>query len=404
MTLEEKIKSKYPNLDILTKNINSRDKIKFQCKDCDSILCKRIDNILINGCNLCSKSKILYKNYMIYLNNLIENNIKFRPIEKYKGSNIKINHQCLDCGFIRKILPNALLQSNKFICNGCVSNKMESKFRKNGFLLIKDEYMNPIRDKYKYKIQCLICSNTSYSSNNIRSCKYCNEENYKNEYKNFVMNNTKYSLIDEYRGCETKINHKCEKGHIFACSPSNIKHGKGCPKCKGGIKFNNLQYLNKLQENNIRFLNLDEYDGIFKKIDHQCLDCDKIVNISPKNILDGSKCTCKSGSIGESIIISFLEKNKINYIYQYSFDDLRSDKNIRLRFDFKIEKDNNYLLLEFQGEQHFKYVEFIHNNYENYLKQCHHDNMKIQYCIDKKIQLIHIKWNENILEKLNNFF
>ena len=75
----------------------------------------------------------------------------------------------------------------------------------------------------------------------------------------------------------------------------------------------------------------------------RCLLCKNIFESSWNNIQSRNtkSCGCLM-SKGEQIIKTILEKNNINYLQQYSFDDLTGKNNCKLRFDFAIfTNDNN---------------------------------------------------------------
>jgi hypothetical protein len=57
----------------------------------------------------------------------------------------------------------------------------------------------------------------------------------------------------------------------------------------------------------------------------------------------------KKMSLGEFTINTILKKFKVKLKFQY----LRSEKDGLLRYDIGIKNKNNYLLIEFDGEQHF---------------------------------------------------
>jgi len=72
-----------------------------------------------------------------------------------------------------------------------------------------------------------------------------------------------------------------------------------------------------------------------------------------------------------------------------------------LAFDFYLPNEN--ILIEYDGEQHFKKYRFEKN--ENSLKErIIKDNIKDNYCRDKNINLIRINYKEDIQLKLDDFF
>jgi hypothetical protein len=82
----------------------------------------------------------------------------------------------------------------------------------------------------------------------------------------------------------------------------------------------------------------------------QC-DCGKIISVQSANLKrrDGNQtvsCGCYHRSIGATNILSILSENNIDFIDEYSFNDLPKS-----RYDFAILKDNNVIrLIEFDGE------------------------------------------------------
>ena len=109
----------------------------------------------------------------------------------------------------------------------------------------------------------------------------------------------------------------------------------------------------------------------------------KEYNITPNEI-----------SKGEQAVESWLIEHKIKYIKEFSYPDLKGDKNL-LRFDFKIEQKD--VVIEFQGEQHFRPVQDFGGE-ENFIKQIKYDNLKREYCGKNMIKLIEIPYNYKNLD------
>ena len=117
----------------------------------------------------------------------------------------------------------------------------------------------------------------------------------------------------------------------------------------------------------------------------------------------GLACGCLL-SWPEEEIAHFLTTYNINFQRQYTFKDLCSEKNSRLRFDFAILDINNALLglIEYQGEQHTKPIEGW-GGQEGFEKIIRHDNMKKQYCKQNNIPLLCLNKNNNIAEEISLF-
>ncbi len=104
-----------------------------------------------------------------------------------------------------------------------------------------------------------------------------------------------------------------------------------------------------------------------------------------KYYYNGKRC-----SKGEYRIAKILEYNYIPFIQEKTFDSCRSPKNNLLRFDFFLPDHN--ILIEFQGQHHYKPV----NKYAK-AKRVHnqtviHDNLKKEFVKNNNFKLISIHY------------
>ena len=103
-------------------------------------------------------------------------------------------------------------------------------------------------------------------------------------------------------------------------------------------------------------------------------------------------------SHGEEKIVKILTENNIKFEQQKTYDDLKSDKNYLLRFDFYLSDYN--ILIEYDGIQHFKYTEgSCWNDKINFIKTQNRDKKKNEYCLKNNIPLIRIPYTD--LDKLD---
>ena len=106
-------------------------------------------------------------------------------------------------------------------------------------------------------------------------------------------------------------------------------------------------------------------------------------------------------SKGVKRIIEFLKLNEFDFKTEYRIKECR-DK-LPLPFDFVIFKNNNILLIEFQGIQHYKKIRKF-GGQKALTKQKIHDIIKVDYCLTHKIPLLIISYeDENIEELCYNF-
>jgi hypothetical protein len=103
-------------------------------------------------------------------------------------------------------------------------------------------------------------------------------------------------------------------------------------------------------------------------------------------------CPQCASSWGEKRIYNYLKNKKINFDVEFYFPDLLSDLNEPLRYDFIIFTNNNRILIEYDGIQHFQYVKYFHKNRGGFLRLQKHDGMKTNYANKNFIPLLRIKY------------
>lgn len=125
-------------------------------------------------------------------------------------------------------------------------------------------------------------------------------------------------------------------------------------------------------------------------------DCGNIIDVNNNNLRTGGtqSCGCVK-SRGERIIANLLRENNIEFIQQYSFNELRTNKNGILYFDFAIFKNGElYELIEFQGRQHYTGPDATWKRSASLETIQYRDNLKVEYCKQHNIPLIVIPYTE----------
>ena len=117
------------------------------------------------------------------------------------------------------------------------------------------------------------------------------------------------------------------------------------------------------------------------------------------SLTSGHKASCGCiHSKGESKIEEILQKEKITYNREFTFDDLL-DKD-KLRFDFALFKNKALIgLLEYQGIQHFETSGGWNNKAHLDITQ-YHDRLKQEYCEKNTIPFLKITYKNNINNKM----
>lgn len=125
----------------------------------------------------------------------------------------------------------------------------------------------------------------------------------------------------------------------------------------------------------------------------KCGYCGNIFIELPARIKNNhvQSCGCINHSVREKYIEKILINNNYIYSTQYTFPDCK-DKYV-LRFDFAIFNKNNELLclIEYDGEQHYKPVEFFGGE-EGFKNAQNRDKIKNDYCENNNINLIRLPY------------
>lgn len=273
-----------------------------------------------------------------------------------------------------------------------------------------------------------------------------------------------YSKVN-YVNSNTKVTITCPIHGDFEQLPLNHLKGQGCPKCsklsqeewisKAQTKFPNLDFSNtiysgKMQNVTVRCpihgdfttkansLMNSKYGCKYCGREHQSnsiklsqeiilkrlktsygnkYSYDKVVykgikipiiltceqhgdfSIQPQciGINHCPKCNC---SHGEQEIQKYLKNNNIIYNFQYKIIDNNFSKQYFL-IDFYLSDYN--LFIEYNGIQHYIPVEHFGGELQ-FNKQQKRDQELRNYCKENNINLLEIRYDENIKEKLDEYF
>ena len=175
------------------------------------------------------------------------------------------------------------------------------------------------------------------------------------------------------RGADLKNNHTKSCGCL-----RDVKNSERTLNDLTGKYFDNLKVLKRVGSANNR------------KALWECeCKCGSIINVIGTDLTTGhtKSCGCIK-SFGEKKIAEVLKDNNINFIKEYTFEDLRY-KN-KLRFDFAIlNKDGKLIkLVEFDGKQHYENDNFFGGDTKKT------DEIKNNYCKNNNITLVRIPYWE----------
>ena len=207
-----------------------------------------------------------------------------------------------------------------------------------------------------------------------------------------------YSLVD-YHNNKTNIKLICSIHGEFEIKPNDHLTGGGCGRCFGRGKTTD-DFINEAinKYGSLYSYELTKYKSAYEKLKILC-PVHGVFEQSPNHHLNGGGCPICRESICEREIRKYLTENKINFLPQHRFKDCRDKK--PLPFDFYLPEHN--ICVEFNGEQHYKPINYF-GGIKKFKEQEKRDNIKFNYCIDKQIKLIIIKYDEKITEKLKEIY
>ena len=267
--------------------------------------------------------------------------------EDYKGANEKIIIKCTDCGYEWKAVPRAVINS-KCGCPKCGVQK--SKFNK-----AKESFMSK-------------------------------------------LNKDKYELI-AYNGFQD-VTVKCKKcGNLRHTTADNILRF-GCKHC-ASTKQNEPRRLTTQEfTTKAKEIHGDRYN--YSKVKYiswntpVCIICPKHGEFwqkAGKHLL-GHGCQKCRESRGEELVRLALEENSIPFEQEKRLQLYK-----KVLVDFYINFNNKQYIIEVNGEQHYKPIEYFGGKLK-YDEQVKRDIALSEYCQGHNIKLFIIKYDENKLERI----
>jgi Zn finger protein HypA/HybF involved in hydrogenase expression len=235
-----------------------------------------------------------------------------------------------------------------------------------------------------------------------KGCQFC-ANNIKYTIEDFIeksnkVHSFKYEYPDKnYINNITPINILCKDHGLFKQYPNSHLKGVGCPKCSGNRKLTIEEFINlaNIKHNNIYYYPDKNYNNYDSEISIGCYK-HGIFKQVVRNHLTGRGCPICQNSKGELFIKKILDCNNINYKQQYKFEDLKY-KDL-LKFDFAILNSDNSVkyLIEFNGEQHYKFKVKFHKTEAQFKISKNRDKLKVKYCNQNNLKLYIIKYSDDI--------
>jgi transposase-like protein len=302
------------------------------------------------GCIECDKLENIQKasvKYFQKVTELYEGSFDF-SLSEYKGSKVKIEIVCSNCGEHYFVDTNNLI-SRKFRC------------------IICDAYHHYTTEEFVKKAELVHGNKYDYSTT-------------------------------EYKSGSENVEVFCKEHGSFPIKPIEHLRGHGCQKCGMlDVSLKQRKPLKQFIEEALK-IHKEDYDysnfnyvNNYSKGEIICKACGTHFLQSPSHHLKGQGCSCRKQSFGERFIANYLKENNIEFVEQYAaagcvFKD-------QLKFDFFLPKKN--IAIEFNGRQHYQAVEYFGGEKE-FMKQLERDQAKRNFCLKENIFLLEIKYDQNI--------
>ena len=240
---------------------------------------------------------------------------------------------------------------------------------------------------------CPMCSKNKTTVDFIENAKNVHGDKYDYSKSNYTGRHNKLIII-----CPIHGDFEQEAGaHLSGC---------GCPKCANERRNNNKRMSTEEFIKRAKYIHGNKYD--YSKVNYKNLES-KITIICPEHgkfdyradshLFQESGCPKCNQSKGEKIIENYLIKNNIEYKPQYPIEiDQSINSSGNAYIDFYLPSYN--LFIEYNGKQHYTPIEYFGGKL-NFKHQQKRDQYIVEYCSNNNINLLIIKYLDNIEEMLN---
>lgn len=221
--------------------------------------------------------------------------------------------------------------------------------------------------------------------------------------KSSLKHNFKY-LYNKviYVDSKKKVIIICPEHGEFQQRPTNHTRGQGCPKCAIKYKRDPIKTTDDFKREAIKkHGNRFNYDKTIytrgkNKVIITCPEHGDFEQVAYYHLDNFGGCKECHSSKKEIEVKDFLMKKGIYYEYQKTFENCKNERN--LFYDFYI--PNNNLLIEVDGLQHYKKIEYFGG--EEGLKATQkRDKIKNNFAKENNIKLLRIKYNDDVEQVLS---
>lgn len=235
-------------------------------------------------------------------------------------------------------------------------------------------------------------------------CKACagNKKKTIEEMRIIAEKHSAICLSETYLNNHSPLRWKCDKGHEFTASYSGImvaiKNGGFCTVCsvkkRGENKRNTIEEMQELAKSRGGKCLSDEYTNAHSNLIWQCAN-GHIFESKPNSVKSGHWCSyCRFN----------LTENKCRYIIENLTGlPFKPTKQILQGLELDGYNSNIKTVFEYNGIQHYEFVEFFHRSQSEFSRRKEDDSRKQKLCIEKGINLIIIPYTITTDSELIHF-
>lgn len=382
-------------------------------------------------------------NVQLWLN---EHNRNWKVISRniFNGRTGVFLFHCLDCGNNFNMRFSSI-RNMDCRCPYCQRRKVSSinSISKNFPELIQyfdfdKNYPKPLEDvswgsSKKYWWKCDICGykwfdspNNMIRSKKARKCGVCFGKIPSNKNKIVILYPELLKEWDFDKNIDVDVNKItygsskrvwwiCKKcGYSYLAQVGDrVRNRHGCASCSGRILTdrNRLSILFPKIAEEWDYVKNKKLPGDFSFGSHAkvwwiCSICNSSYTCNISNRVHEKGCPICNLSGKAQKIFKILKIKKLDFQTEYWFDDLKSDLNKPLKYDFAIfsKEPKVKYLIEYDGAQHTKYIPFWHKNIDDFKYRKILDKRKSDYAKSRNIPLLRITYRDkNIDEILEGF-
>lgn len=414
-------------IQIIGDYVNSKTPTLFRCNICDNEFIGKYENVkswVKSGCKKCNHRVAdtedeRYQNKLKQINNKKSSNIEILELNKND-----VSCKCLICGDEFSMAYSSIMRGSfhrpcamKETSKKRIStvSQITQKMRRLGKNITVD-FKDYVDAKSIVHCSCNECGHKwNTQARNLtrkRGCPNCARIKQNNAKKlsidryQHLLDKHNLELIEDFDCGSAKVLVRCIVcNHVFKTSMTYLDNfGVGCTNCnkisRGKIAYH--LFKQKLKDLNSHIELQSDFTFMSEKCEFYCVDCHQNFIKTPHDFNKSPFCPiCNINSNLEVAVKHYLIDNSISFELHKSFCNLTGIKGGLLSYDFYLLKYN--LLIECQGEQHEKPIEYFGGE-EQFKVQQEHDIRKYEYAKNNNINLVNIWYYDlkNIEKILSN--